>query len=63
MRLSTRLTMLALAQTLKALVHERIDALEAQRHRTPRDRAAAIRRLNERLAPRETGEDDGRPGA
>lgn len=64
MRLSTRLTMLGLSRTLKAMAHARAEALETPRA-MPREREPAGRRLAARRARRawETGGRDGRHGA
>jgi hypothetical protein len=63
MRLSTRLTMLGLSRTLKALAQVQIEAEDALRS-LPADREPPGRRLAARRARRawEPGGDDGRQG-
>lgn len=68
MRLSTRLTMLGLSRTLKAMAHARAEALDTPRDAPrdwPRDREPPGRRLAARRKRRalERGGGDGRNGA
>jgi hypothetical protein len=60
MRLSTRLTMLGLSRTLKAMAHARAEALDTPRDREPPGRRLAARRKRRAL---ERGGGDGRHGA